>query len=184
MLRLILCRHGVVHTERFQKLLLQNDVAKPKNTTNNNYNSQEQSLQPPNRISQPTASGPPPPVYITTHLFPSNLSMHSRGWMNCSTSSHWPSSTSCLSRHKSHTHTLTRGPSTLGYQHTLPRGPSTLCYQHTHTHTLTKSSNTLGYQRIYAGTRAHTNTTHTLLTVQQNKQRPQSEGLVRPPANC
>ncbi len=31
-----------------------------------------------------------------THLFLSNLSMHSKGWMNCKTSSHWPSSTSCL----------------------------------------------------------------------------------------
>lgn len=31
-----------------------------------------------------------------THLLLSNLSINSSGWINCKTSSHWPSSTSCL----------------------------------------------------------------------------------------
>ena len=35
------------------------------------------------------------------HLFFSNLSMHSRGWMNCRTSSHCPSIMSCLIQDKS-----------------------------------------------------------------------------------
>ena len=97
MLRLIFCRHGVIHTQSLQKLLLEDDVTKPEDMTGDIRSGWCEkkwckSCRRWCRLDSAHWQWFTP----STHLFLSNLSMHSKGWMNCNTSSHWPSSTSCL----------------------------------------------------------------------------------------